>query len=62
MVKWYIKEETLERIIYEYFPEDNKDRRPGIITIDRTNEKIELATPAELDFNRSVIEEDARRI
>ena len=48
MVKWYIKEETPERIIYEYFPEDKKDKRPGIITIDRTNEKLSLELPQSL--------------
>ena len=62
MVTWYVKEATSECIIYEYFPEDKKDKKPGLITIDRINEKIELKIPAELDFNRTVSEEDARRL
>ena len=62
MVTWYVKEATSECIIYEYFPEDKKDKKPGLITIDRINEKIELKFPAELDFNRTVSEEDARRL
>jgi len=62
MVKWYVKDETPERVVYEYYPEDDKHRRPGIITIDRINDMIELTTVAEYDSKRTVDNKGARLI
>ena len=50
MVNWYLIEETDKHIRYEYYPESDKDKQPGIITIDRIADKIELTKPADADF------------
>ena len=62
MVYWYLIEETDERVIYEYYPENHKDKNPGIITIDRKSERIELTQPAEEDFCRVIKEEELRAL
>ena len=62
MVSYYLVENSETRVVYEYYPEDKKDIQPGIITIDKINEKIELTTPAEDDFERIIDEESARLI
>ena len=62
MVKWYVKAETPERVVYEYYPEDDKRKQPGIITVDRIDEKIELTTVAEHDSKHNIDEEGARMI
>ena len=62
MVKWYVKDETPERVVYEYYPEDDKHRQPGIITIDRIKDMIELTTAAESDSRHTVDKESARLI
>ena len=50
MVSFSILHRTDEQIMYEYYPENRKDKQPGIITIDMRAEKIGIATPAEDDF------------
>jgi len=62
MVCYYLLENSETRVVYEYYPEDKKDKQPGIITIDKVKEKIELTTPAEDDFERIIDEEGARLI
>ena len=49
MVNYYLKENTDEKVIYEYYPEDDKSKQAGIITIDKINEKIQLTRVAEQD-------------
>ena len=62
MVYWYLVEETDERIIYEYYPENKKDKKAGIITIDRIAENIELTKPAEYDIEKTMYENDLRML
>jgi len=50
MVSFSILHRTDEQIMYEYYPENRKDKKPGIITIDIRAEKIGITTPAEDDF------------
>ena len=52
MVCWYLIEANDEHVVYEYYPEDHKDKKAGIITIDRITERTELTQPAEEDFER----------
>ena len=62
MVRYYLVENSDTHVVYEYYPEDIKDKQPGIITIDKVNEKIELTTPAEGDIKMIIDEEGARLI
>jgi hypothetical protein len=62
MVRYYLVENSDTHVVYEYYPEDKKDKQPGIITIDRVSERIELTTPAEGDFKKIIDEEGARLI
>ena len=50
MVYYYLIENSGMRVVYEYYSEGDKEKRPGIITIDKVKESIELTTPAERDF------------
>lgn len=58
LVYYYLKANNENYVIYDYYPEDNKDRSPGIITINKVLEIIELTTPAEMDFERCAKEFD----
>jgi len=62
MVYWYLVEENDEHIVYEYYPENRKDKKSGIITLDRSTMSIELTQPAELDSSNVVKEEDLRSL
>jgi exopolysaccharide biosynthesis predicted pyruvyltransferase EpsI len=50
MVYYYLIESSDTHIIYEYYPENDKSKAPGIITVDKIAETIELTKPAEMDF------------
>jgi len=52
MVTYTLIEKTESQIFYEYYPEGKMDRKPGVILVDRINEKIELLSAAEDDFER----------
>ena len=50
MVVYEFKEETEEKIIYWYYPEDDRTKEYGIIVADKINEKISITKSAEADF------------
>lgn len=60
MVYYCLIENSVASVVYEYFPENNRDKCPGIITIDKANEKIKLTSPAEADYEYYVEEFDER--
>jgi hypothetical protein len=60
MVYYYLIENSDVRMLYEYYPGNHRDKRPGIITIDKANERIDLTVPAEEDFERYAEEIDER--
>ena len=50
MVVYDFKEETEKKIIYWYYPEDDRTKEYGIIVADKINEKISIVKSAEADF------------
>ena len=52
MVHYSLIKQTYELIEYEYYPENNTDKKPGVITIDILADKVCVTTPAEEDFER----------
>ena len=49
MVFYYLLTQTGELIEYEYYPENRKEKKPGVITIDVIKETIRVTVPAEGD-------------
>ena len=49
MVYYYLIKQTDELIEYEYYPENRKEKKPGVITIDVIAETIRVTVPAEND-------------
>ena len=37
-------------IIYRYYPENERDKNPGIIKLNTVSETIDVVTPAEMDW------------
>jgi len=62
MVYWYLVEDNDELVIYEYYPENRKDKKPGIITVYKSTGDIEQTQPAEMDFSRTIEEEELRSL
>ena len=62
MVIYELIKETEEKLDYSYYPEGNKDKKAGLITIDRINEKIDLTEVAEGDYEIVVLAEDLLRM
>ena len=60
MVYYCLVERNDKEIIYEYYPENRKDKKPGIIRIDIIAEKIRIIKPAQDDFERYAEEFDER--
>ncbi|WP_406016979.1 hypothetical protein [Succinivibrio sp.] len=62
MVKYELIKESKEKLDYSYYPEGKKDRKAGVITIDRVNEKIYISRVAEDDYEVIVTPEDLMRL
>ncbi|MBE6422838.1 hypothetical protein [Succinivibrio dextrinosolvens] len=62
MVIYELIKETKEKLDYSYYPEGNKDKKAGLITIDRINEKIDLTEVAEGDYEIVELAEDLLRM
>ena len=50
MVFYYLIKQTDELIEYKYYPENKKDKKPGVITIDVIADKVSVTVPAENDY------------
>ena len=62
MVKYELIKESKEKLDYSYYPEGKRDRKAGVITIDRVNEKIYISRVAEDDYEVIVTPEDLMRL
>lgn len=54
MVTFKLIEETDEQLVFRYYPEGDEDREPGIITVDRTANRISITQMAEYDIERII--------
>ena len=60
MVTYYLIKTIENSAEYEYYPEDDKTKQPGIIVVDKTNKKIFLKSVAERDYETFAEEFNAR--
>ena len=58
MVTFELIENTIDFIRYRYYPENHRDREPGIIEFDIKSGSIVVDTPAADDFIRTVSAEE----
>ena len=58
MVYMYLKEKTDDFILYEYYPEHDKNKTPGEICIDVKAQSIKITKSAEADIERYSLEFD----
>ena len=49
MVTFDIESKTLDKVVYRYFPENNRDSEPGIFSISLTTGEVMLEVVAEED-------------
>ena len=49
MVTYYLVNKSDEKLVYEYYPEDKKEFKPGIIIVDLVKDEIYLTKMAEDD-------------
>lgn len=49
MVTFDIESETLDKVVYKYFPENHRDSKPGIFSISLTTGEVLLEVVAEED-------------
>jgi hypothetical protein len=54
MVTFELHRQSQNQLIYWYYPEGKKDKRPGVIAVDLEKEKIEVTELAEDDFSHSI--------
>ena len=62
MVKFKLVERTDKFIKYEYYPEADKSKKPGIIILDLINEIIDVEVPAEDDYEEKITIESMNEI
>ena len=58
MVTFKLHEKNEVELIYLYYPERDETKRPGIITVDRTNNVIQITELAERDYERMIQPEE----
>ena len=54
MVTYQLIEETNEKLVYIYYPEDDKSKKPGKIVVNRCNDDIKITEIAENDTERDI--------
>lgn len=47
MLKYILNEETTEKVVYEYFPENGSEK--GVIIYDKTKDKFSIISLPEID-------------
>ena len=58
MVEFKLKSKENGIYIYEYYPEGDFSKKPGIVKLDTNKEEIEIAVMAEEDFVRIITAEE----
>ena len=58
MLKFKLKSKENGIYIYEYYPEGDFSKKPGIVKLDTNKEEIEIAVMAEKDFVRIITAEE----
>lgn len=49
-------------ISYSYFPEDNREKKPGLIVVDKEKQEIDIIEVAEGDFERDILPEELNEL
>ena len=62
MVEFIMKSRTANRLVYEYYPEGDKEKLPGIITVWFKKRDIVLDVAAEDDFITFSASEEIRKL
>lgn len=52
MVTYELVRRNESTLVYEYWPENDRESRPGQVFVDLANEMVSLGAPAERDFQR----------
>ena len=60
MVKYYLVENTDKRVVYEYYPEDRKEKVPGLIVLDKIAVTIGITKLTEDEHEAIYTEEELR--
>ena len=58
MITFELVEKTDEKLIYHYYPEDDRTMSPGIIEVDRVRMSVDMRRPAEKDVFRPATDEE----
>lgn len=54
VVTYQLIEKSKEKLIYVYYPEDDKSKKPGKIIVNRYNDEIKVTEIAEIDTERDI--------
>ncbi len=58
MVAYELIEKNDDKLIYRYFPADERDKKPGTVIVDRLSKKIEVTEIAEMDVENYITPEE----
>ena len=62
MVTFEKQKEDEKYISFFYYPEDNREKKPGLIVFDKQKEEIDIVEVAEEDFERDIPPEELNEL
>lgn len=62
MVTFEKQKEDEKYISFLYYPENDREKKPGLIVVDKQKEKIDIVEVAEEDFERDIPSEELNEL